>query len=196
MKKVGRVGLKALIYFEVVTTLALIVGLIVVNLWQPGAGMNADPATIDTKSIQTYTTRRSSRAPSTFCCTSSRPPWSAPLPRARSCRCCSSPSCSRFALLMAGRARQAAADRSDRQSPHMFFGVVGIVMRAAPLGAFGAMAFTIGNYGIGTLVSLGELMAGVLRDLPDLHFRRARGDCPADRLQHSASSSATSRKSC
>ena len=51
MKKVGRVGLKAIVYFEVVTTLALIVGLIIVNLWQPGSGMNVDPSAIDTKSI-------------------------------------------------------------------------------------------------------------------------------------------------
>src|SRR3954453_18165894 len=57
MKKVGRVGLKALIYFEVVTTLALIVGLIVANLWKPGAGMNIDPAAIDTKAIAAYTTQ-------------------------------------------------------------------------------------------------------------------------------------------
>src|SRR6187402_528660 len=57
MKKVGRVGLKALIYFEVLTTLALIVGLIVVNLWQPGAGMNADPASFDTRAIASYTAR-------------------------------------------------------------------------------------------------------------------------------------------
>src|ERR1700730_12426513 len=54
MKKVGRVGLKAIVYFEVVTTLALVVGLVVANLWQPGAGMNVDPATIDAKSIQQY----------------------------------------------------------------------------------------------------------------------------------------------
>ena len=57
MKKVGRVGLKALIYFEVVTTLALIVGLVVVNVLQPGVGMNVDAKTIDTKSIQVYTTK-------------------------------------------------------------------------------------------------------------------------------------------
>src|SRR5918911_884610 len=57
MKAVGRVGLKALVYFEVVTTLALIVGLIVVNVMQPGAGMNVDPKAIDTKSIQVYTTK-------------------------------------------------------------------------------------------------------------------------------------------
>src|SRR5512132_1269711 len=57
MKKVGRVGLKALIYFEVVTTLALIVGLVVVNILQPGAGMSVDARTLDTKSIQVYTTK-------------------------------------------------------------------------------------------------------------------------------------------
>jgi aerobic C4-dicarboxylate transport protein len=61
MKKVGRVGLKAIVYFEVVTTLALIVGLIVVNLWQPGAGMNVDPSAIDTKSIQSYATQAMSQ---------------------------------------------------------------------------------------------------------------------------------------
>src|SRR3712207_6616034 len=57
MKKVGRVGVKALIYFEVMTTIALIIGLVVVNLWQPGAGMNVDPATLDTRGIATYTAR-------------------------------------------------------------------------------------------------------------------------------------------
>src|SRR5215217_4788328 len=57
MKKVGRVGLKALLYFEAMTTLALIVGLVIVNLWQPGAGMNVDPAALDTRSIQSYTQR-------------------------------------------------------------------------------------------------------------------------------------------
>ena len=57
MKKVGRVGFKALLYFEVMTTIALIIGLVVVNLWQPGAGMNVDPTTLDTKAIATYTAK-------------------------------------------------------------------------------------------------------------------------------------------
>ena len=57
MKKVGRVGIKALIYFEVMTTLALIVGLIVVNLWQPGVGMNVDVSALDTKAIAAYTSK-------------------------------------------------------------------------------------------------------------------------------------------
>src|SRR5262245_3250329 len=66
MKKVGRVGLKALIYFEVVTTLALIVGLVVVNVLQPGAGMNTDPRAIDTKSIQVYTTKAGQQSTAEF----------------------------------------------------------------------------------------------------------------------------------
>ena len=57
MKKVGRVGFKALLYFEVMTTIALVIGLIIVNLWQPGAGMNVDPATLDTKAIAAYTAK-------------------------------------------------------------------------------------------------------------------------------------------
>ena len=66
LKKVGRVGLKALIYFEVVTTLALIIGLVVVNILKPGAGMNVDARTLDTKSLQAYTTKAGSRARSSF----------------------------------------------------------------------------------------------------------------------------------
>src|SRR3954465_14583519 len=62
MKKVGRVGLKALIYFEVMTTLALIIGLLIVNLWQPGAGMNVDPNTLDTKGIAAYTKQASEQS--------------------------------------------------------------------------------------------------------------------------------------
>ncbi len=95
MKKVGRVGLKALIYFEVTTTLALIVGLVVVNVLQPGAGMNVDLSAIDTRSIQVYTTKAGRRAPSNSCSTSYPTRWLARFPRARSCRCCSSRSCSR-----------------------------------------------------------------------------------------------------
>src|SRR5204862_92415 len=66
LKKVGRVALKALIYFEVVTTLALVVGLVLVNLWRPGAGMNVDPGTIDTTSIQSYTSQAGQQSVSEF----------------------------------------------------------------------------------------------------------------------------------
>ena len=63
MKKVGRVGLKALVYFEVMTTLALMIGLVVVNVWQPGVGMNVDVTTIDTRSIQSYVTQAQEHEP-------------------------------------------------------------------------------------------------------------------------------------
>lgn len=66
LKKVGRVGVKSLIYFEVLTTIALIIGLLVVNIWQPGAGMNVDPSTLDTKAIAAYTTKAASRVPGRY----------------------------------------------------------------------------------------------------------------------------------
>ena len=91
MKKVGKTGGLALLYFEIVSTIALVVGLVIVNIVQPGAGMNVDPATLDTKGIAAYTgpgkMAGHDRVPAR---TSSRPRWSTPSPRARSCRCCCS----------------------------------------------------------------------------------------------------------
>jgi len=94
MRKVGRVGLKALIYFEVVTSLALLVGLIVVNLWQPGAGMNVDPAAIDTKGIEAFTSEAAKQNVADYLLHIIPPPWSARSRKATSSRSCSSPSCS------------------------------------------------------------------------------------------------------
>ena len=94
MKKVGRVGLKALIYFEVITTLALIVGLIVVNVLQPGAGMNVDPGPSIPNQSRFTRPRPAKRARSNFSCISFRTPSSEHLPKARYCRSCSSQFCS------------------------------------------------------------------------------------------------------
>ena len=93
MKKVGRVGGKALLYFEVVSTFALVIGLIVANVIQPGAGFNVDPATLDGRGGGRLRQDRGQPvAPSSSCCTSSRAPSSTPSPgRAICCRCCSSP---------------------------------------------------------------------------------------------------------
>ena len=157
MKKVGRVGIKALVYFEVMTTVALVIGLIIVNLWQPGAGMNVDPPRSTPRRSRPTPPRPASRARSSSSCTSSRPPWSAPSPRARSCRCCSFAILFAFALHWLGEKGKPLLCIID-QTAHVFFGIVGIVMKVAPIGAFGAMAFTIGKYGIGTLLSLGSLM--------------------------------------
>ena len=196
MKKVGRVGLKALLYFEVMTTVALVIGLIVVNLWRPGAGMNVDPRLARHQGDR-HLHRQGQRADrwSARCCTSSRAPWSAPSPRARSCRCCCSPSCSPSRCTGWASAASRCSALID-QTAHVFFGIVGIVMNVAPIGAFGAMAFTIGKYGVGTLLSLGQLMRARLRHLPDLHLRRARHRVPRCAASASSSSSATSRRSC
>ncbi|MBP2314773.1 dicarboxylate/amino acid:cation symporter [Azospirillum soli] len=160
MKKVGRVGIKALIYFEVLTTVALVIGLVIVNLWKPGVGMNVDPATLDTKAIQSYTAQAAAQGgvadyllhiiPNTVVGAFAEGDILQVL---------------LFAVLFAfglhflGERGRPLLHIIDLTS-HALFKVVGIIMRAAPIGAFGAMAFTIGKYGLGTLLSLGKLMAG------------------------------------
>src|SRR5690349_10242035 len=154
MKKVGRVGVKALIYFEVMTTLALVVGLLVVNLWQPGAGMNVDVNALDTKAIAAYTAKAAEQntvdyilhiVPSTVVGAFAEGEILQVL----------------FFALLFGFALFALGERGRPllglidQTAHVFFKIVGIVMRVAPLGAFGAMPFTIGKYGVGTPASLG-----------------------------------------
>ena len=120
---------------------------------------------------------RPSRAPSSSCCTSSRTPWSAPSPRARSCRCCSSPSCSASRCTGWASAASRCSSIID-QTAHVFFGIVGIVMKVAPIGAFGAMAFTIGKYGVGHAALARLADAGLLRHLPDLRLRACSGSSP------------------
>ena len=157
MKKVGRVGVKALIYFEVMTTLALVVGLVVVNLWQPGAGMNVDVNALDTKAIAAYTSKAAEQGtieyimhivPSTVVGAFAEGEILQVL----------------FFALLFGFALFGLGERGKPllgiidQTAHVFFKIVGIVMKVAPIGAFGAMAFTIGKYGVGTLLSLGQLM--------------------------------------
>ena len=159
MAKVGRVALKALIYFEVLTTIALVVGLLAVNLLQPGAGMNVDLSRIDTASVAHYLeqTRRQTVSqfllaiiPNTFIGAFSEGNVLQVLYVSVLCG---------FALSAMGEAGKplvnliAAATR-------MFFGIVAIVMWAAPVGVFAAIAFTVGKFGAGSLVSLGKLIAG------------------------------------
>ena len=157
MREVGRVGVKALIYFELVSSLALLIGLIVVNLYRPGAGINADVSTLDTKSISSYT--NSSKPTTTVDFLMNIIPGSI---------------VDAFAkgdilpvLLFSIFFGLALAHLGDKCRPlvtmldelsHALFAVVSIIMKLAPFGALGAMAFTIGKYGIGTMVSLGELM--------------------------------------
>src|SRR5215471_346194 len=158
MKKVGRVGLKALIYFEVVTTLALIVGLIVVNILQPGAGMNVDARTIDTKSIQVYTTKAGQQSTVEFLLNIIPATVVGAFAEGEILQVLFFAILFAFGLHIMGERGKPVIALIGAVS-HGLFNVVGIIMRVAPLGAFGAMAFTIGKYGIGTLLSLGKLMA-------------------------------------
>src|SRR5512133_932565 len=157
MKKVGRVGAKALLYFEIVSTLALGIGLTVVSLVQPGAGFNADVSKIDTKAIAAITSQ--AKAHSTVDFLMNIIPTSVVDAFAKG----DILQVLLFALMF-GFALSAMGDRGKpianfiEEVSHIMFGIVGIIMKAAPIGAFGAMAFTIGKFGLGSLAKLGLLM--------------------------------------
>ena len=157
MRKVGRVGLKALVYFELLTTLALIVGLIVANTLQPGAGMNVDPTTIDTKSIQGFVAKSKEQSTLQFLMDIIPNTVVGAFAQGEILQVLFFAILFAFGLQALGERGKALLGVID-QASHALFGVVGIIMKAAPLGAFGAMAFTIGKYGVGTLVSLAHLM--------------------------------------
>jgi aerobic C4-dicarboxylate transport protein len=160
MKNVGRVGLKAIIYFEVLTTLALIVGLIVANLWQPGAGLNVDPSTIDAKSIQQYAAKAHEQSAIDYITHIIPSSVVGAFAEGEILQVLFFSLLFAFALSFLGERGKPLLRIIDLVS-HTFFGVVAIIMRAAPIAAFGAMAFTISRYGVGTLLSLGHLMASV-----------------------------------
>lgn len=159
LKKLGRVGLKALAYFEVVTTAALLIGLTVVKIVQPGAGMNVNPATLDAREVAQYAAQGKELHAVDFLL-----------------NIIPSTVTGAFALgdilqillvailfglaLAAIPQNRTVVDACDRIA-HWLFGVVAIIMEAAPLGAFGAMAFTIGKYGLKTLLPLLKLLACV-----------------------------------
>jgi aerobic C4-dicarboxylate transport protein len=158
MKKVGRVGLKALIYFEVMTTLALIVGLLIVNLWQPGTGMNVDPAALDTRAIQSYTRQAGEQSTVEFFMHIVPNTVVGAFAEGEILQVLLFAVLFAFALHALGEHGKPLVRLID-QIAHAFFKIVSYVMKLAPIGAFGAMAFTIGRYGVGTLLSLGQLMA-------------------------------------
>jgi aerobic C4-dicarboxylate transport protein len=158
MKKVGRVGIKALIYFEVMTTIALIIGLVVVNLWQPGAGMNVDPASLDTRGIAAYTARAGQQSTVDFLLHIIPSTVVGAFAEGEILQVLLFAVLFAFALQALGSYGKPLLQMIDLTA-HAFFKIVGFVMKFAWLGAFGAMAFTIGRYGLGTLVSLAALMA-------------------------------------
>lgn len=159
MKKVGRIGVRALIYFEVVSTVALVIGLVIINIYKPGAGINADPATLDTKAVAAYTTTAQNLSTVDFLMNIIPATVVDAFAKGEILQVLFFSVLFGLALLHFGEKGRGLVGIIDEVT-HALFGVVAIIMRAAPIGAFGAMAFTIGQYGIGTLFSLGKLMAG------------------------------------
>jgi aerobic C4-dicarboxylate transport protein len=155
-RKLGRVAAKALIYFEVVSTLALGIGLGVATLFHPGRGMNIDPRTLDTKSISQYTAAGKELGgvdyvldiiPDTFVEAFAKGEILQVLLLAIL-----------VGLALVSLDHDKSLTRLADSASHVAFKIIAFIMELAPLGAFGAMAFTIGKYGLGTLLSLGKLM--------------------------------------
>jgi len=158
MKKVGRVGGKALLYFEVVSTFALIIGLIVANLIKPGAGFNADPATLDAKAVADYAKVAQSQSTVDFVLHI--------IPRTFFDAFTGSGDLLQvlFVAVLFGYAMTHLGKEGNvvhqviTTSSHVFFRMMNALMKLAPLGAGGAMAFTIGRYGVAALKPLALLM--------------------------------------
>ncbi len=157
LHEAGRVGAKAVLYFEVASTIALVVGMVIVNLVKPGSGMNIDPAQIDSSSIAAYTHAAQQHGMLDF--------FMSIVPNSIVGAFANGDILPIifFSLLLA----ISLAKLGPRAAPFVdmldmflqgMFGVVRIVMYVAPLGAFGGMAFTVAKYGIGTLTSFGQLM--------------------------------------
>ena len=157
MKSVGKTGGYALLYFEIVSTVALIVGLIVVNVLTPGAGMNVDVSTINTKAISAYTGPGKMQTTTDFLLNIIPNTVVDAFAKGEILQGLLIAMMFGFALHKLGDTGKLVFDLNDKIAK-IFFGIVGIVMKVAPIGAFGAMAFTIGKFGLGSLVSLGKLM--------------------------------------
>ncbi len=157
MKKVGRVGGKALLYFEVVTTLALAIGLIVVNLVKPGAGMNVDPATLDASSVAKYTSKAGEQSTVDFIMHIIPNSVVGAFAEGEILQVLLFSVLFGFALSALGQRARPVVNLLEQIS-HGLFVVIGFIMKLAPIGAFGAMAFTIGKYGVQSLSSLAALM--------------------------------------
>jgi aerobic C4-dicarboxylate transport protein len=157
MKKVGKTGGYALLYFEIVSSIALIVGLTIVNLVQPGVGMHIDPASLDTKGIAAYAKPGQMQSTTDFLLNIIPNTVVDAFAKGEILQVLLFAVLFGFALHRFGGRGTLVFDWIEKTS-HVLFTIVGYIMRVAPLGAFGAMAFTIGKYGVGSLVSLGKLM--------------------------------------
>lgn len=159
MKKLGRVGFKTLLYFEVVSTLALIIGLVVVNILKPGVGFNIDPATLDSSLTSGYVEKAKSHSMLDFFLNIIPTTIFSPFTNGDLLQVLFISILMAFTISFMGEKKPIILNVLETASK-LFFGVMGIVVKFAPLGAFGAMGFTVGSYGLGALGKLLELMIG------------------------------------
>jgi aerobic C4-dicarboxylate transport protein len=160
MKDVGRIGVRALVYFEVVSTAALLIGLVVVNVLKPGVGLHIDPGQLDATSVAAYTSTAQHLGPVDFILGVIPTTIADAFARGEVLQVLLVSVLTGLAMLSLGERIRPLTSLVEQVSK-VLFAMVAMIMRLAPIGAFGAMAFTIGKYGLGTLLSLGQLMAGV-----------------------------------
>lgn len=157
MKSVGKTGGYALLYFEIVSTIALLIGLIVVNVVQPGAGMNIDVSTLDASKIAAYVTAGQDQSIVGFILNVIPNTIVGAFANGDILQVLMFSVIFGFALHRTGSYGKPVLDFIDRFA-HVMFNIINMIMKLAPIGAFGAMAFTIGAYGVSSLVQLGQLM--------------------------------------
>ena len=160
LRHVGRIGLKALVYFEVLTTLALVIGLVVANVVKPGAGMGIDPAQIDASGIAQYQKAAHDQGTVAFLLDIIPHDFLSAFTEGKLLQVLLVAILTGVALTRMGALGARMLDLAEDAS-QVFFNIVGMIMRLAPIGAFGAMAFTVGKFGLGSLASLGWLLASV-----------------------------------
>ncbi|SDG87789.1 aerobic C4-dicarboxylate transport protein [Pseudomonas flavescens] len=157
MKAVGKTGGYALLYFEIVSTIALIIGLVVVNVVQPGVGMHVDPNTLDASKIAAYAQAGEAQSTIGFLLNVIPATVVGAFANGDILQVLFFSVIFAFALQRMGEFGRPVLEFIDRIA-HVMFGIINMIMKLAPIGAFGAMAFTIGQYGVGSLVQLGQLM--------------------------------------
>ncbi len=157
LKDVGRIGLRAIVYFEIVTSLALIIGLLVVNILKPGSGLAFDPAHADMKSVAAYTDPAKMQGTVDFLLAIIPNTVVDAFAKGEMLQVLLIAVMFGFALHRFGGRGTMVFDLIE-QTSHVLFVIVGYIMKLAPIGAFGAMSFTIGKYGVGSLFSLAKLM--------------------------------------
>jgi aerobic C4-dicarboxylate transport protein len=157
LSKVGRVGVKTLLYFEVVSTAALAIGLIVGELVHPGAGFNIDVSTLDPKAVASYATRAKEDNVVSHVMAIIPSSYIDALAKGDLLQVLLISILTGFAISQMGAIGERVTSAIEAAGK-VFFRVIGIIVKVAPIGAFGAMAFTIGQYGLGSLANLGALI--------------------------------------